>query len=206
MNSTIKNKNSGLEHLDIIIADIDSLISNKQDFLAFIIIALGIEFTGNFYDGKDFNDFGQSEIRFKNGVSNLFKNKWYKNHTVWMFKDFRGPLIHQYRPGDTILLTSYCKNKAALDLHLTTVDGKTVFVLEQLFIDFKYAVQKLKNEFSKPSNSLNKEKINGDFMAIIEINLSEEDKIFGSTFHFPESSGTTVYNPTVIKNNGKKTM
>jgi len=199
MNSTIKKTNSGLEHLDIIIADLDSLISNKQDFIAFIIIALGIEFMGNFYDGKDFNDFGQSDTRFKNALSNLFKNKWYKNNSDWMFKNLRGPLIHQYRPGDTILLTSFCKNKAGLELHLTTVHEKRVFVLEQLVIDFKLAVQMLKNEFKKASNSLNMGKSNYDFMAIVEINISPEDKIFGNASHVPESSGTISYNPTLFK-------
>ncbi|QNA42944.1 hypothetical protein [Lacibacter sediminis] len=204
MNSIIKKTNSGLDHLDIIIADIDGLISNKQDFIAFILIALGIEFMGSFYDEKDFNDFGQSDTRFKNALSNLFKNKWYKNNGDWMFKDFRGPLIHQYRPGDTILLTSNCKNKADLKLHLRSVDGKKIFVLEQLFSDFKLAVQKFNNEIKKASNSLNKAKINDGFMSIVEINFSDQDKILGQPTHFPESSGTTTYNPTVLTNSKKK--
>jgi len=199
MSTTVKETNSGLDHLDIIIADIDSLITNKHDFVAFIIIALGIEFIGNFYDGDDFADFGQSDTRFKTGLTKFFKNNWYKNHSDWLFKNFRGPLIHQYRPSDTILLTSYCKNKASLKLHLTVVDGKTIFVLEQLFSDFKTAIKKLKNDLKKPSNSLNKEKINGDFMAIINIHTSTEDKIFGELIHIPESSGTTKYNPTMLK-------
>lgn len=67
---------------------------------------------GSFFDEKDFNDFGQSDKRFKNALTNLFKNKWYNNNSDWVFKNFRGPLIHQYRPGDAILLTSYCKNGA----------------------------------------------------------------------------------------------
>ncbi len=204
MKSTIKKTNSGLDHLDIIIADIDGLISNKQDFIAFIIIALGIEFMGSFYDEKEFNDFGQSDTRFKNALSNLFKNKWYKNNSDWMFKVFRGTLVHQYRPGDTILLTSVCKNKADLNLHLSNVDGKRIFVLEQLFTDFKLAVNKFKNEIKKASNSLNKAKINDGFMSILEINFSDQDRIFGDPTHIPESSGSTTYNPTVLTNNKKK--
>jgi hypothetical protein len=140
---------------------------------------------------KNFNDFGQSDTRFNNALSNLFRNQWYKNNSDWLFKNLRGPLIHQYRPGDPILLTSYCKNKVDLNLHLTDVDGKKVFVLERLFSDFKLAAQKLKNEVKKPSNSLNKRKINNEFMAIVEINISSEDEIFGKTSFFPESSGTT---------------
>jgi hypothetical protein len=180
------------------------LIATKNDFIGFIIIALGIEFLGSFYDEKDFNDFGQSDKRFKNALTNLFKNKWYNNNSDWVFKNFRGPLIHQYRPGDAILLTSYYKNGAELKLHLETVDGKRIFVLEQLFADFKLAIQKFKNEIKKTSNSLNKAKINGEFMSIVEINISDQDKIFGQQTHFPESSGTTTYSPTVLINGDKK--
>ena len=204
MNSTIKKTNSGLEHLDIIIADIENLITTKNDFIGFIIIALGIEFMGSFFDEKDFNDFGQSDKRFKNALTNLFKNKWYNNNNDWIFKNFRGPLIHQYRPGDAILLTSHCKNGADLKLHLKIADGKRIFVLEKLFDDFKLAVQKFKNEIKKTSNSLNKAKINNGFMSIIEINIAEEGKIFGQPAHFPESSGTTTYNPTELTNGKKK--
>lgn len=64
MNPTIIKTNSGLEHLDTIISNIQSLIDNKQDFIGFVVIALGIEFIGCFYDGNDLNDFGQSEKRF----------------------------------------------------------------------------------------------------------------------------------------------
>ena len=203
MTTTIKRTNSGLEHLDIIIADVEKLVVNKNDFIGFIIIALGIEFMGSFFDEKDFNDFGQSEMRFKNALSNLFKNKWYKNNADWIFKNFRGPIIHQYRPGDGILLTSECKNLADLTLHLKTVEGRKIFVLEQLFSDFKLAAQKLKNEVKKVTNSFHKGKINDGFMSIIEINISEQDKIFEKIMNFPESSGITTYNSTLSKKNEK---
>lgn len=75
-----KSFTTSIQHVDTIIADIEDHIKNKQDFVAFILIALGIEFLGAFYDDKDFNDFGQSETRFKNSISNLFKNDWYKNN------------------------------------------------------------------------------------------------------------------------------
>lgn len=204
MNTKIKKENSGLQHLDIIIADIENLVTAKSDFIGFVIIALGIEFMGSFFDEKSFNDFGQSDRRFKNALANLFKNKWYHNNSDWVFRNFRGPLIHQYRPGDSILLTSHCKNGADLKLHLQTADGKRIFVLEQLFSDFKQAVQKFKNEIKKTSNSLNKEKINDGFMSIIEIGILDQDKIFGRTTHFPESSGTTIYNATVHTTTNKK--
>ena len=146
---------------------------------------------GSFYDEKGFNDFGQSDKRFKNALTNLFKNKWYNNNSDWIFKNFRGPLIHQYRPGDAILLTSNCKNGADLKMHLKVVDGKRLFVLEQLFNDFKLAVNKFKNEIKKISNSLNKTKINEGFMSLVEISFVEEDKLSV----LPDASGSTITIP-----------
>lgn len=203
MNPEIIKTNSALEHIDTMIANIKSLIDNKQDFIGFVIIAIGIEFLGSFYDGFDFNDFGQSEARFKNALSNLFKDQRYRNKKDWLFKQLRGPLIHQYRPGDEILLTSKCKNDAPLELHWKPSDLKTVFVLEKLFDDFKSAVQKLNNEIEKASNPLNKEKISGEYMAIKEINILPEDNIFGNTPFIP-SSGTTISHITVSNYKQKK--
>lgn len=205
MTSDIKKITSGFEHLDTIVADIQTLIDTKNDFIGFIIIVLGIEFAGSFFDEKDFNDFGQSDKRFKNALTKLFKNKWYSNNSDWIYKNFRGPLIHQYRPGDPILLTSQCKNQADLALHLQIVKGKRIFVLEQLFVDFKIAVQKLKSEIKKTSNSLNKRKINDGFMSIVEIQISEQDSILGQPVNFPVSSGTTISNISVFTEKNRKT-
>lgn len=197
--------NSALEHLDIIIADVKNLIARKQDFISFIIISLGIEFMGSFYDTYDFTDFGQSGKRFKLALSNLFKDKWYQSNTEWIYKNLRGPLIHQYRPGGEISLTSQCKNEAPLDSHLKkSDDGKIIFVLEQLFEDFKLAVQKFKNEIEKPSNPLNKEKIIGEYMGIKKIHILPEDKIFGKDVPFFPVSGATISSITVSNNTEKK--
>jgi hypothetical protein len=191
MTPTFIKTTSGLEHLDTIIADVQSLIDNKQDFVGFVIIAVGIEFMGSFYDGNDFNDFGQSKARFKNALSTLFKDKRYRNKQEWLFENFRGPLIHQYRPSDEMLLTSKCKDNAPVDTHWKSFEGKTVFVLEQLFEDLKSAIQKFKNEIEKASTSLDKDKINGEYMCIKEVYIHPEDKIFGEEFQSFPSSGTT---------------
>jgi hypothetical protein len=161
---------TSIKHVDTIIADIEDHIKNKQDFVAFILIALGIEFLGAFFDDKDFDNFGQSEARFKNSVSNLFKDVWYKNNSNWLFEVFRGPLIHQYRAGDKILLTSVCKNNAPISDHLRIVNNKRVFVLEKLFEDFKLAASRLKNiAINVNQNKLKPDKIEEEYSSIYNV-------------------------------------
>ncbi|HEY9001610.1 MAG TPA: hypothetical protein VIM89_09670 [Mucilaginibacter sp.] len=160
---------SALEHLNNLVNDVQSLIDKKEDFIAFIIIALGIEFLGSFYDSKSFDDYGESDTRFKNGMK-LFKNNWYKNNSSWLYKQLRGPLIHQYRTGPEIYLTSNCKNNVPPDKHFIVENSKKVFVLEQFFEDFKYAVNQLKSQLKKPNNSLNKNKPMQSHLGIVELN------------------------------------
>lgn len=164
--STQKFKSTtSIQHFDIIIRDIDVLIQTKQDFIGFIIIALGIEFLGSFYDSKKFDDFGESENRFKIAIKKLFKNKWYKNHSDWLFRHFRGPLIHQYRPSDQVYLTSTCKNKVPISEHLKKKDGKIILVIEKLYEDYKEAVISFIN-LSKKNNPLDKSKLNQEYTGI----------------------------------------
>lgn len=164
--STKKNESAtAIQHIDTIIGDVEGLIQNKQDFIGFIIISMGIEFLGSFYDSYPFDKLKQSETRFTTGLKNLFKNKWYKNNATWLFKCFRGPLIHQYRTGENIYLTSVCKNKAPLSEHLKKKDDRLILVLEQFFIDFKDAAKSFSNLVNK-TNSLNKQKLQQEYSSI----------------------------------------
>ena len=161
-------KYTSVQNIDVIVNDIENLIVQKNDFMAFVILSIGIEFLGCFLDEKDYDDFEQSTIRFKNALTNLFKNNWYKNNSDFIYKAFRGRLIHQYRVGEGIFLTSKCKNNANLDDHLKVVEGARVFVLEQLFLDFKTAANRLKNIINK-SNSLNKIKLDQEYYSISDM-------------------------------------
>jgi hypothetical protein len=160
---------TSLEHIDTIIDQINSLIEKKEDFVAFILIALGIEYLGCFFDSAPFNEGGNSGNRFQKGVD-LFKNKWYVNNKQCLFKNFRGPLIHQFWTGSEILLTSNCKNNAPLQAHLKLENNKRVFVLEKFFEDFIEAAQSLKY-LSQKNNSLNKEKLNQTYSEILTVEM-----------------------------------
>ena len=177
--------NTTIEHIETIKNNIQSLIDKKEDFTAFIIIALGIEFLGCFYDNKPFDEKGQSENRFKKGVG-LFNKSWYKQNQKWMYKHFRGPLVHQFWTGSEMVLTSYCKNNAPKEAHLKQDENnKRIFIVEEIFEDFKIAANNLKNQ-----KSLNKNKQEMDFSKVGITSFDNKNFV---------SSGSTMTNETKIE-------
>jgi hypothetical protein len=169
INETHKENTTAEEHVELLINNVQCLIDSKLDFHAFIVLSIGIEFLGAFTDSEDFNDFGLSKSRFENSLEHWFTNKWYKEKKAWVFENLRGPLVHQYRAGKEILLTSKCKNDVDLSKHLTVSDGKIIFVLEQLFDDFKKAHEKRKREFDKENNPYKGTKAKEGYQTIYEI-------------------------------------
>ena len=198
-----KNIYTAIEHVDNLIGDIEEHIKNKQDFVAFILIALGIEFMGSFFDEKEFNLPGNSDSRFKNGISKLFKKEWYKNNATWIYKQFRGPLIHQYRTGDEILLSSVCKNNAPISEHLVLKKGKRVFILEGLFADFKEAVDRLKNITRlQKQNHITSCKIEQEYLVIAEIESTmDTSQINYNIPTYSVSGDTTAFGSSKKKKN-----
>lgn len=186
---------TSIEHLDVILNDIQLLIDNRLDFNAFITIVLGIEYLGNFSDEKDFDEFKQSEIRFKNGLDH-FKTDWYKKNKSLLFSELRGPLIHQYRPGKMIILTSKCKNNAPLADHLKRYnEADIIFVLERFYEDFKEAVSRFKNKI-KMDSGLNKEKLNARYSTVTHISSPTNEQSYLTT-------GFTEYQSALLVNEGK---
>lgn len=106
-----------------LIEEIKRLIENRFYFFAFILICLGIEYLGSFYDNKELEKEGQSKKRFKNGLRKLFKDEFYKRNQKWLFKNLRGNLIHQIRPSKEILLTSNRGNDCPIENHLMLKNG-----------------------------------------------------------------------------------
>lgn len=165
------------EHFQLLIKNVEDCIILKQDFQAFIILSIGIEFLGSFIDSGDFNDFGLSKSRFTNSIEHWFTNKWYKSNKTWMFENLRGPLIHQYRPGPNILLTSKCKNNVEISRHLEKSNDKIIFVLEQLFEDFKNACKKIDRVFNKKNSPYSNTKASEKYLSIYEIENWDKTKL-----------------------------
>lgn len=79
-------------------------------------------------------------------------------------------MIHQYRTGDKILLTSVCKNNAPITDHLKLAEDKRVLILEQLFEDFKLAASKLKNTaLNVNQNKLKPDKVDKEYLSIYNV-------------------------------------
>ena len=128
----------------------------------------------------------------------------YRDCLKWLYKYLRGPLIHQYRTGENIYLTSVCKNKAPLSEHLKKKDDRLILVLEQFFSDFKNAAISFSNLVNK-NNSLNKQKLQQEYSSI----FTYQNPNFNIQFFEIEAkefdvSGVTSTNlPTHIKLNKK---
>ncbi|REE07628.1 hypothetical protein DFQ09_1162 [Winogradskyella pacifica] len=177
INSAHQENTTTKKHISLLTENIQEFINSKNDFQAFIILSIGIEFLGAFVDEKDFNEFGQSQNRFENSLKHWFNNKWYEQNRTWIYQNLRGPLVHQYRPGKEILLTSKCKNNIDLEKHLTKSNGKTIFVLEQLFADFKKACEKIDREMNNDKSPYKNTKMSEKYMTIYEFENWNKEKI-----------------------------
>lgn len=176
--ATIVSKTiSAKEQINVLIEDVKRLISLKEDFQAFIVLAVGIEFLGCFLDSFEFEDYGQSKSRFFNSLNTLFSPKWYRENKNWMFENLRGPLVHQYRPGNEILLTSKCKNDSDLALHFSQKDGKIIFVIERLLDDFIKATKKLDREMTRENSPYSKSKASEKYLNIVFLKKWDETYI-----------------------------
>ncbi len=181
----IKSTLTAIEQLDIIIDDVQNLLNHKLDFNAFITIIIGIEYLGNFSDSDEFTEYENSRIRFNNGLDR-FKDKWYSKNKVLLFEELRGPLIHQYRTGEKLLLTSNCVQNAPVKDHKQkTPESQVILVIEQLFVDFKEACLIFKKEINKPQHNFCKKKIESDYFELVEIKSPTQDITY-------DSSATTI--------------
>lgn len=110
-------------------------------------------------------------------MNHWFKNKWYDNNKAWIYENLRGSIVHQYRPGKEILLTSICKNNCDPSLHLRKDSGKTIFILESLFEDFKLACLKVEREMSKKYSPYKGSKMLEKYMSIYEIESWDKSRV-----------------------------
>lgn len=185
-------KFNATEQVDILENDIAACIQNKQYFVGFVLVALGIEYLGALLDDKEFFELGQSEKRFCKALKELFKNEWYGKNSDFLFKEFRGALLHQYRPGKNVELTH-----GDISKHLTKKEEVVSFVIEQFFADFKLA----KNVYlkKKDTGQANKKKSLLDYMTVGQItsnDLSVVECPSGNTYtNLVQENDTTKKKP-----------
>ena len=151
---------------DMLIPDLQKMVDQQLHYYAFSIICQAIEVLGSVFDQESLDDYGQSEARFSNAVTNFFKDPRYKNQHTKLFKVLRGPFIHQLRPGEAFLLASSKKDDINPDNHLKKdSDGRTFLIIERFLSDFSVAVEKFKKTCDKRKD-LDVKKLDATFIVV----------------------------------------
>ena len=125
-----------------------SLLDAKFYFPVFFLISQGIETIGAFLDKKPLVAKAQSKKRFHLAIHQLFDHQYQElTHNDWLYKQFRCHASHLSTTGAFIILASKKENKGH---HLQLLNGKRLFIIEDLATDFKKAclkvIQMLKHE------------------------------------------------------------
>lgn len=175
-----------------LIKGVNELIEKDFHYFAFVLIGQGIEFLGSFYDKELFEKNIPDGRRFKNALSHLFKDSFYRQNQDWLYHNLRCSLIHQIRPSKELFLTSYKLNKFPKDKHLKKIDSSNcrVFVIECLYDDFKFACENLIKKIKSKDNSLDAAKLSTEYISIFPLLIDNINY---------EVTGSTMYNVSVIK-------
>lgn len=137
--------------------DLQAVIDSGAGYLAFGLIAQGIEFLGALKDQQEFHATNLSEDRFKSAIEDFFPKPYMKynrrpvNETddrIFLYEELRCGMVHVLRPNGRIGFTGKGDGRAAQHLQLVK-EGDVeilVLVLEDFFEDFKEACRKAKNQ------------------------------------------------------------
>lgn len=164
------------------------MVNKGFEYFSFILISQGIELLGSLYDTASFEDYGKSKTRFEKGIE-LFNHSFYKTQKKWLYENLRGSLIHQVRPNSEMILTSI-QNGTKKEMHLSTYEGKKVFLIEELINDYEKAYKKLIKQSSLGGHNVNITKLNSDFLEIKSFNkdLDYPINFTGGTEEFTDKS------------------
>ena len=133
-----------------LIDECDRLIDAGFYYPAFFLISQGIETLGAFLDKKPFAARAQSKKRFELALHTLFDAKYQLlNQNDWLYRQFRCNFTHFYGPGGFIILSSSKDYKT--NSHLENIDGKRLFLIEELYADFKDAAGSVINRLDEGS-------------------------------------------------------
>jgi hypothetical protein len=153
----------------ILLKELHSLVYHHKGsaYIKFINIAIGIEFLGACLDQHPFAEFGESENRFNKALKKLFPTNYRRfaneQSENYFFREFRGPFIHQLRPGKNIVVTHRDESAIEGTKHLVkTESGFLVLVLEDFFDDFEKACKnllKLNEKGKLPTKKIDQEYI-----------------------------------------------
>lgn len=132
---------------EIILTDFARIMETKESVTGkFILIAVGIEFLGACLDRQHMKATGRSEKRFNTAIRELFPKKYhhftFQKSIPNLFLDFRCPVIHQFRPGRSVILSSLDDTDRRNHL-LYHGGGSLILVAEEFYKDLASASEEL---------------------------------------------------------------
>lgn len=153
-----------------VLPDLQKMIDNELHYYAFSVICQAIEVLGGIYDQKSIDEYGESETRFDNALTKLFRDRRYKEKQALFFSVLRGPFIHQLRPGEGLFICSAKKDRIEDSNHLErhTESNCIILVIERFYADFCQAFEKFKRELATRTD-LDHKKVETPFIAVCNI-------------------------------------
>ena len=122
---------------DRLLNESEKLLEAGFVFPTFLLVSQGIETLGAFMDKKPIAVKAQSKKRFHLAIAQLFPQE-YQDLTTndWLYKQLRCNLSHMCSTGAFIMFSS---QKESTNTHLDLLNGKRVFLVEDLVHDFHKA-------------------------------------------------------------------
>jgi len=131
-----------------LIEDVGYLVKKGKHYIAFAIMAIGIEVLGKCLNSKNvWNDpSGSSRSDFKNAIDELDAFKDYKDKNL--YDNLRNGFAHFLAPKSSIILSS-----GKEDFHLKLIDGKLLYInCEDFYKDFARACNEtVSKKFHNPN-------------------------------------------------------
>ena len=130
---------------EVILTDFDRIMKTPGSTIGkFILIAVGIEFLGACLDRQHIKATARSEIRFNSAIVKLFPKKYHhfvkKESVPNLYFDFRCPIVHQFKPGKSVVLCSREDADTNGHRHLTYhPEGSLILVAEEFYRDLASA-------------------------------------------------------------------
>lgn len=152
----------------VFIAELSEL-SQKNHYISFAIMAIGIEFLGKCLDAsaKHWN-VSKSEKNFIEAIESLNAFKKYRQHKNILYTDLRCGFAHSFVPKSKLTLSS--KNEMP---HMNIDNGRLNLRCEDFYEDFKSACEEV---ISKEFNDINN-KMNRDLLLIPGDTFNEDTNI-----------------------------
>lgn len=137
----------------------------------FIILIQAIEFLGACQDDYPFEKERKSKERFRKGML-LMGEKYQKfldeTDEIWFYKDFRCPMIHQFKHNQQKLALATKEGVKYKDVHLKWTEGGLLYIVfEDFYNDIKGAAQLLISQIGE--GKYNVEKLSEPYLTITKI-------------------------------------